>query len=263
MSGPLEDLIDILGAEVAIKLNKFTPKTTKRLTIDRGMLDIEYDDHQAVGVDWAFDGVHKPSKLVVLWDRPTPWKAGQRAYLRRVLLGAGVYDDEVTHLWASPYGPEVQPLDNHIAISHRLTMAALEAANTRYVLLCGAPSVAMWRPELKLKEVSGSAGVWDLKWVVYAIPNPVTVLREPMLQGKWRLWLYDFIDILNSPCDDGLPGLMAKCVMKDCTDDVLTYDPDGIGWCGRHWKKESQKAEMQKFKRKKKINLAQEERLDI
>jgi len=256
---PLELLVDKLGADMQIKvrpLPTYSPTDLKRLRKVNTLahMKLVHDGYEGAPPEWAKNNL--PSRVVVVWDRPTRWGAPHRAFLRRLLLGAGLYDDYVTHLWAWPYDQRDQPLESQVLSNRQLIMDTLEAANGRYVLLLGGAVMRLWRRDLTIKQVAGSSGVWDNRWIVFPMVNPYQVMREPMLQGEWRMMMYEFIDlVLNN--DDG--RLMRQCVTPECSDGVFVYDPDGIGWCKRHSEGGMRKRGNSVSYQNKKLNKMQQE----
>lgn len=258
---PLELLIDRLGAEVAIKLLPYSHLSQKQMIVKRLQIEETCEDQGLVPPEWAMTkGQHQMSELVVLWDKPVEFKAGHRKYLLRSILGTGTWEDQITHVWAFPHNQPQPPLTSQLPKYRDHVIRCIQAADTRYVLCVGALPMSLWRGDLKLTQVQGHSGVLDARWVIYPITNPASVLRDPMLQGSWRLDLYNFMDMVNGREDF---RLMSKCVAKDCTDGVLMYDRDGIGWCKRHWKKGGTKAENKKSSTAKKANKQNHETLEL
>lgn len=261
---PLELLFDKLGAEVAITLKPYYPVTHTALVRRRVQVEGEYMDmgvSESLLPEWAKIGKKDQRSIItIVWDKPVPYKAGHRKWLMRSILGAGLYEDQVTHMWAVPEALDSPPLASHFLKYREVTIRALEAADTRYVMLVGTGPLSIWRPDLKLKEVQGHSGVMEKRWVVWPMPNPVTVLREPMLQGAWRQDLYKFLDMVR---ENETFHLMTKCVMTSCTNGVLMYDKDGIGHCREHWRKRVKKWERAESKMKTKSRRMNEERLEL
>lgn len=266
MASPLENLIDKLGAEVVIKLKPHEPLTDKQRAVKRSRIEDECDHMyengmQAQEPEWAHrKGEDQPSALVVLWDKPVSQRAGHRKYLMRSILGAGVWEDQVTHVWAFPFDQPSPPLLSQLPKYRPHLIRCLEAADTRYVLCVGALPLSIWRGELKLNQLQGHSGVLDSKWVIFPIGNPASVLREPMLQGQWRLDLYGFMDMVNNQEDF---KLRTKCVTKDCDDGVMLYDKDGVGWCKRHLPKGVSKAENKQRRVTKQANIQNQPQMEL
>jgi len=262
VSSPIERLFDRLGAEVVIKLRTYRPKPLKYLVKERVAVEDGYYDMGADAClpEWSYRREHQASQLVVMWDRPVPYAAGHRKYMMRSILGAGVWEDQVTHLWAYPHDQDSPPLPSQLLEYRAMTFRALEAADTKYVLLVGSAAMSLWRQGLKMKDIQGHSGVMQGRWVVAPIANPVTVLREPMLQAEWRLALYGFMDLVANQEDF---NLRAGCIESKCTEGAMMYDPDGIGWCKRHWKKGTLQRENAVSRTNKAVNKLQEPQLEI
>jgi hypothetical protein len=258
---PLEQLINKLGAEVVIKLRPHEPLSDKQRIIKRMRVQDMCEEEGLVAPEWASrKGQDQPSALVVLWDKPVPFRAGHRKYLLRSILGAGVWEDQITHVWAYPFDQASPPLLSQLPKYRPHMIRCLEAADTRYVLSVGALPLSLWRGELKLGQLQGHSGVLDGRWVIYPIANPASVLREPMLQGQWRLDLYSFMDMVNNQEDF---KLRSKCVTKDCDEGVTLYDKDGIGWCKRHLPKGVSKAENKQRRVTKQGNIQNQPQMEM
>lgn len=261
---PIEQLFDKLGAEVAINLKRYQPMPLNKMKAARVMVENELLD-MGVGErylpDWARShGVDQRSTLVCVWDKPVPFKAGHRKWMMRCIQATGVWEDQVTHVWAVPEDLESVPLPSQFLKYREVVLRAIEAADSRYVLLIGAGPLGLWRPDLKLKEVVGSSGVMENRWVAWAMVNPITVLREPMLQGQWRQDIYTFMDMIR---ENEEFNLMTKCVHKGCANGVLMYDKDGIGYCSGHWRKDTAKWDRAASKMKTKSRKLNEDQLDL
>ncbi len=245
----IEMLMDKLGADVAISLRPPVILTFREMLRDQARVDMMYQADRAFTPEWA---THP--RLTCLWDRYTPWSAGHRQFLRRCLLGAGVHDNEVTHLWAWPFDQREPPLDSQLWEYRSMTMRALAAANNRYVMIIGGNTIKLWRKELKITQVAGKVAVWDSRYLVFPITSPAMVLRDPTLQGTWREQVYTFADMVMNR--EELDGLGMQCVENKCNDAVLMYDVDGVPWCKRHYKRGIERRSMQHGKTTTAANLA-------
>lgn len=231
-------LIDTLGADININIKRHPSRSMKQLVKMRTLAEVEIEEaielsglaiDDSYGEEWVPSG---PAQVTVLWDRYTPWSGGHRQFLRRCLMGAGVHDDQVAHLWAWPFAQLHPPLDSQVAFMRPLIMKALAASGSRYVLVVGAVASRMWRSELKISQVAGNTFVWDRQYVIMPVINPITVMRDPMLQGGWRETIYKFAEIVVNQQE--LDRMMTRCVEPKCGVDVMMYDGDGVGWCKKH-----------------------------
>ena len=235
----IDKLFDKLGAQLVVNLKAHHVHDTKHLIMKRAAVELMYEgldrgDRSLQTPEWTkgVDGRDKPAKVAVVWDRHTPWSAGHRQFLRRAFLGAGVHEDETSHLWAWPYGSQFPALDTQLAMMRATLIAALDAANARYVLTLGAQVLNLWRKELILKQVEGRFAVWNGQWIIYPMKNPIAVLREPMLQGEWREMIYRFGNAVYDGVE--LDDMPTNCTEAKCIGGVYMYDPDGVGWCKEH-----------------------------
>lgn len=255
----IELLMDELGADIAVSIREHVPYTPKQLMMKRTTVELVYDDLGSEAIEWA-DGA---SKATVVWDRHTRWSAHHRQFLRRCLLGAGVDDADVTHIWAWPYDQGSPPLENHVALMRPLTLQAIDAANSRYVLLVGLTSLKMWRRELVMHQVEGHSGVWNRQWIVFPVANPISVMRDPYLQGQWRQQIYTFGQMVNEGQE--FEQLNRRCaagtVKKRCDQGVMMYDVDGVGWCTKHYGKGIKRRTDHQSKTLLKMNTEQQERM--
>jgi hypothetical protein len=91
---------------------------------------------------------------------------------------------------------------------------------TGVVLLAGATSAALWRPDLDLTQLVGRWGVWDGRWLVF-VCDP----RSRMAKTQIARWL--------EGVDRGLLNIGGGCVR--CEVRASEFDFDGLPWCRRHW----------------------------
>lgn len=226
----IEQLMDKLGAEVAVSLKPHRTLIYRELVRDQARVDMMYQADGGFTPEWA-----QHPRVTCLWAVHTSWSAGHRAFMRRTLLGAGVHDDEVTHLWAWPFDQRDAPLESQLLAYRSVTMSALAAANNRYVIIVGANTLKLWRKELILKQVAGNVVVWESRYVAFPMMSPANVLRDPTLQGQWREQMYKFADVVTERGE--LEELGRHCVDLKCTDTVMMYDVDGVPWCKRHYQR--------------------------
>lgn len=254
-------LMDELGADIAIHLRQhptFTALQLAKLQISTEFLYESAhpnDDESCQLPEWS----PRPSRVTVLWDRHVRWAAPHRQFLRRCLLGAGIHDDEVAHIWCWPYDSAAPPTEQQVAAMRPLTLKAIEGCNSRHVMLIGTTSVKMWRRELKIGQVQGATGVWDNRWVVYPVTNPLSVMRDPMLQGEWREYVYRFAEMVNDGND--FDHLARKCVEPKCSETVMMYDVDGVPWCNKHYQTGIRRRGLHQGKTQTKTNVTMQERL--
>jgi hypothetical protein len=133
---PIEQLFDTLGAEVAIRLRPYEPMPLNKLRIKRIRVEQELMD-MGVGErylpEWArYHGQDQRSSMVCVWDKPVPYKAGHRRWLMRSILGAGLHEDQVSHVWAVPEDLDSAPLPSQFLRYREVALRAIEAADSRY-----------------------------------------------------------------------------------------------------------------------------------
>lgn len=107
------------------------------------------------------------------------------------------------------------------------------ASGGLYVLLVGGIATSAWRGDLKVSDVHGQCFIWGGMWIVMPVMHPAAVLRNQLLKAPTISDLTRFAEIVKG--DVGLAALGVTCVK--CGEDVDHYDPDGVGFCSRHWMK--------------------------
>lgn len=124
-------------------------------------------------------------------------------------------------------------------------LRGLRAANTRYVLLCGATAVNAWRTGVKVTKIRGRWFIWADEdetggrtgWWVLPTIHPAAPLRKPGLKHQLREDLAEFAGVLRGELKPWY-RVNAQCV--ECGEGVLEHwDHDGAGWCAKCWGKKT------------------------
>lgn len=107
------------------------------------------------------------------------------------------------------------------------------ASGSLYVVLAGGIATQSWRGDLKVSDVHGKVFLWGGTWVVMPVFHPAAVLRDVNKKKPTLDDLEKFAGMVAR--GEVLDALEARCVK--CGEGVEHYDPDGVGFCGRHWMK--------------------------
>lgn len=243
----LDLFIDEMGAEMSVYIADFPDPPPSPLEISRARLKSTATTYNVestgspVPYEWAIErSGHVPSQVCFVWDRPTPYAAGHRTLLRKLLQSAGIHPEETSHVWAYPHALTSPPLPTQVALYHDATLSAITASCTRYVVLLGNVPISLWRKELHLSQVVGKFAVWKRRWFVYPLANPIQALVDPTMMSEYRSSIYHLVQTIVA--DDGMENLAYMCVEKGCVEDatwpsgVYVYDTDGVPWCRAHFR---------------------------
>jgi len=209
-----------------------------------------------VPAEWPGRRHRAPARFAVLGEAPGPeedargrpfvGRAGQ--LLRGALSKGSVNSDDVVYLntvSCFPHEQEVsprgkvrkvirQPTDAEMLACRRNFLAQLDAANVRYVLICGSTALKAWRKDLRITQCQGKLGVMLNKWFVYPVLHPAAILRGIETVSEWERRIWRFIEIVEG--DEGTTALETKCSkFGECGERFWMYDKDGLPWCEGHW----------------------------
>jgi len=180
-----------------------------------------------------------PTPLDDRKGRPFVSRGGQ--ILRKLAGEVGLDVDAGT--WLNAVACSTEAPDPHHLDSCRVNLyGALHAANTRYVLLCGAVALGVWHPGLTVTRTRGQWFIWweedefggDVTrgWWVMPTYHPAAVLKQPSLRGELKDDLATFAAVVNTQTP---PTPSIQCVT--CGDPQTRWDRDGVGWCESCWTK--------------------------
>jgi len=178
--------------------------------------------------DWAF-GPEQP-------DAPESrrWKDRSAKLLRQVLGAAGFDREYCTFISLSrddaPINTSTTPRIDHAGLRW-----ALEAADTRYVVLVGSHAQKLWHPGATLEGTAGRVGAWatnGIGWWVMPIHHPNAVFRDLIDRDAWRLQLSRFRQRIDE--NEGAFMLDWQCANGKCGTVATMYDAHGLGWCDAH-----------------------------
>lgn len=177
---------------------------------------------------WMYEFSQAEPHLTVVWDRHRDDKDPARTLLRKLLIGVGIWEPHVNHLWAVPtdFRGVIQPVD--MARYRPWLMEAMGATYCQPTLLIGAKPLWLWRPDLRLSTSHGNIGVWRSKWIVMPLETPERLPKGELTD--WTRLLRRFVDRMH----DGhfLDYLPQKCIK--CEAGVFWYDSDAVAWCKNH-----------------------------
>lgn len=181
---------------------------------------------------WDYEFTDQPADVCVVWDRPVQRIARHRIALRSWMSAAGIYDDRVAHVYAYPVSVQEPPTVDQVERFRSTTMRAVEVVGANYVLLVGGISAGLWRRELKLRQMEGKLGIWEDKYLVWCVQNPIQCIADPHLIGPIRSEVVRFCQAVREGW--GLGELETACTEDGCSDTVWMWDRDGLPWCRRH-----------------------------
>lgn len=115
----------------------------------------------------------------------------------------------------------------------------LAAVNPSGVILVGATVRDCWRGDLAMTLWHGQVGTWLDKWAVMPIHHPAQVFaRHPEIKLSMRADLSGFpqaMELYHESRFLGQAGFCGDCGTRLDVGD--NRDPDGVGYCARHWVK--------------------------
>lgn len=186
----------------------------------------------------------QPSQCAFIWDwamgpeqdlpESQRWRERTAKLLRQVLGAAGFDRDLCTFISLSrddaPIDPSRLPPPDRVGLRW-----ALEAADTRYVVLVGSHAQKLWHPGATLEGVAGRVGAWatnGVGWWVMPIHHPNAVFRELVSRDEWRVQLARFRQRIDE--NEGAFMLDWQCANGKCGAAATMYDEHGLGWCDEH-----------------------------
>lgn len=277
MNRAIADFMDAFNADLVLSLPELPPPGTPRdwakLRLDVAKIASRHDELDSLTPYVAEEGVQ--SLITVLWDRPSPPHAQWRVALRSWMARAGVSNVQVAHVWCYPCASTSPPLQAQVDRYYATTLRAVELTGAQYVLLCGGTSCAMWRSELKVKQVLGSRvgwGVWEGNGgrFVWGSLSPVQCLADPELTGIVRGGIVEMCTqtLENGGGRSGREEVMGRMVGARCTEDECeergwTMDRDGLGWCRRHADEGVKKRDAAMAARRKRLGKLMQMGLEI
>lgn len=165
-------------------------------------------------------------------------KSGQ--VLRKLAREAGLDVNAGTWLNVNAcHSNETPSVDQRAACRPNL-LRGLHAANTRYLLLCGATATNAWRVGVKVTKVRGQWFIWwdeggedgvRRGWWVMPTLHPAAVLRRGELRNDLRDDLAKFAAVANGTTT---PTPSLTCV--ECGEVQERWETDGVGWCEGCWR---------------------------
>lgn len=197
-----------------------------------------------------------PPSFIAIGEGPGPEEAsrgmpfvGKSGKLLRAMLGTvglnveSVMFANVVSCWpkdASGKGTRAPTDKEAMACRGNLIGQVLLSVQHPYVLLVGGTALRSVRPDLKVSRVHGQVFLWNVEveeevvgtWVVMPILHPAAILRQRVFKEPTILDLRKWADIVKGELD-ALSCLYDTCVI--CGEWLAHLDPDGIGYCDRHW----------------------------
>lgn len=171
--------------------------------------------------------------------------SGQKAAITRQALRPQVQSHQVTELGVVNVKVEGSPTSDQCLTGRPLMLQALDAADTRFVLLHGAHALHAWRPDLTLKQYAGKVGLWNRRWWVVPVPqvDGITTRRSEWSMEDWLRMVGRFVDLSTGP--DPFHHIERLCVHRErdgvCGRGAGHWDEDAVPYCEEHWAADQQK----------------------
>lgn len=177
-----------------------------------------------------------PGKQEVEQGMPFVGRSGK--LLRAMLTKAGFDWDYVSRMnticcWPKAKGRTRGPYEKEQFACRGNLMEQLRISGWQYVLLVGSHALGAFRSDLKVSEVHGSLYVWMNQWIVMPIFHPAAILRNPGLKSQTVEDLTRWYSVIQTN-ELSIPD---STMCSRCGGTATMYDPDGVGYCERHWKK--------------------------
>lgn len=171
------------------------------------------------------------ARLTILWPSFTRRDHLARATMRRALMGYGLNDDEVAHVWAVPHDLREPPLPADMAAHLSNTMNALLLAGSEHVMLVGSQVLTLWSGKARITRVAGHGYVWGM-YYVYPTYNPLA-LGHNLDVREWRKSFDKLVWGLNE--GSILAVMDVNCHDHHCDKRAVVFDARAVGWCDEHY----------------------------
>lgn len=172
--------------------------------------------------------------------------SGQKAALTRQALRPQFQSHQVSELGVVSVKVDGSPTTDQCLTGRPLMQQALEAADTKFVLLHGAHALHSWRPDLTLKQYAGRVGLWQKRWWVVPVPqvDGVTTRRSEWSMEDWNRMIGRFVDLATGP--DPFHHIERSCVHRIgrerlCDVGASHWDEDAVPYCDQHWQRDQEK----------------------
>lgn len=245
-------LIEVFGADILVSLPEHVPlsriaRATLRFAVTEQVTEctlcpLHMGCHGPIPPHWPADSLLTRAQVTVVVESPTEDDDNKRVVLqgrvgktiRGGLAQAGLNTDDYAFTFVTAcrsHTEQVQrpPSAREAAFCRANLLAAIDAADARYVLLFGASAVRAWRDDLKVSQVAGKLFLWGNRFV-WPMWSVQAVLRDAYPGELWRNQLAQFAQIVAD--DAGLDALHMRCV--ECNETVYGYDANGVPWCRKH-----------------------------
>lgn len=134
------------------------------------------------------------------------------------------------------------PSDAEARACRENLLSQVGIGNAPFVLLVGGTALRAVRPDLKVSKIHGMIFLWTMVdpltgsnlWSNWVMPilHPAAILRQRVLKEPTIQDLKLWADIVKGEMDPAM-CLSDGCVV--CNDFLSHYDPDGVGYCEKHW----------------------------
>lgn len=243
------------GARVVTQINPLPEIENTPLAAARGKIRKRITDHEECALDYAHSPVafHGPSDCAFTVIGEAPGKeeeqlgrpfVGKSGKLLRAMIQqyANVDPDEVFWMNTLTCHPKREgttraPTTAEMMAGRGLMMDTLSLSRSRNVLLVGATALSAFRYDLKLSALHGSAFIWKSRYLVMPVFHPALILRKQEMKKDLADDLEKWADVLKG----NWHRYMGRSCVK-CSENVYELDPDGVGYCRKHWERYGMKA---------------------
>lgn len=180
-----------------------------------------------------------PTNSDLIKGKPFSDRGGMllRAIVHDVLVkggidGRGIGWTYAVHTLPGKTGKTKQPTTDEKASSRSYLERVIRSLEPDTILVTGAVALSCWRQDLSVSTHRGYAGLW------YDIPTLITVHPASVIRGNYNDRHYLTRDLESLYCICTGMGWRAfgfdRC--SRCKADADHHDPDGVGYCFKHWK---------------------------
>ena len=250
----LTRVLDTMGGDVEISWQPPEPMTKGQRIRRRFAVDEQIArEHTGAAVYPFWSDATEDNTVAILHSTSDGAKdglygSGQKAALTRQALKPQIPSSRVSELGVVSIKVDGSPTSDQCLTGRPLMLAALEAADTRFVLLHGAHALHSWRPDLTLKQYAGRVGLWNKRWWVVPVPqvDGITTRRSEWSMEDWLRMVGRFVDLASGP--DPFHHIERSCVHRTgrsgsglCDVGASHWDEDAVPYCDQHWQGDQEK----------------------
>jgi len=170
-------------------------------------------------------------------NRPFVGKSGK--LLRAMLNKADLDPDNMVwtntvQCWPREKGRTRTPMLAEIAACRDHVMNVRNIAQQRFIVLCGATALSLFRSDLKITKVRGKLYLWDETYWVLPIFHPAAALRNVGMKKPLQEDLFRLSGLLKGEISVW-ESLDHRCVRCDIPVHNMQRDRDAVPYCPDHY----------------------------